>query len=136
MEREDRERGPDTGKIELQRILNFMKENKYHPTDSLYAGDYDGYYKLDFVKEIMYSDQERNYINDRHIKVTIEFDTSYDFKNEYDINGDFDHENGKNKKKAKLFIKNLMNDTYDDDTKSSKKGGRKNRKTKKKTNKL
>jgi hypothetical protein len=134
MERE--EGGPYTGIIELQRILKCMKENKYDYTDSLDQGEFTGCYKLDFVKEIMYSDKEGNYINDRRIKVTIEFDTSYDFKNEYDINGDFDHENGKNKKKAKLFIKNLMNDTYDDDTKSSKKGGRKNRKTKKKTNKL
>jgi hypothetical protein len=48
MERE--ERGPDTGKIELQRILNCMKENKYNYTDSLDAGDYDGYYNLIFEK--------------------------------------------------------------------------------------
>lgn len=127
--------GPDTGKIELQRILNCMKENKYHPTDSLDAGDFGGCYKLDFVKEVMYSDNEGTYINDRRIKVTIEFDTSYDYKTEYnkDRNGDFDY-NGKNAKNAQKFIKKLMNDTYDSN--SSKKGGQNNRKTKKKTNKL
>lgn len=120
MERE--ERGPDTGKIELQRILNCMKENKYHSTDSLDAGDFGGCYKLDFVKEIMYSDKEGTYINDRRIKVTIEFDTSYDYKTKYnkDRNGDFDY-NGENAKKAQKFIKKLMNDTYDSN--SSKKGG-------------
>jgi hypothetical protein len=55
----------------------------------------------------MYSDKEGPYINDRHIKVTIGFDTSYDYKNEYnkDINGDFDY-NGENAKKAQKFIKN------------------------------
>ena len=123
--------GPDTGKIELQRILNCMKENKYHPTDSLDAGEYSGYYNLIFEKEIMYSDKEGTYINDRHIKVTIGFDTSFDYKTEYnkDRNGDFEY-NNENAKKAQKFIKKLMNDTYD--SKSSKKGGQKNRKTKKK----
>jgi len=124
--------GPDTGKIELERILKCMKENKYEYTDSLNRGEFTGCYKLDFVKEIMYSDKEGTYINDRHIKVTIQFDTSFDYKTEYnkDINGDFDYDDYNNKKKAQKFIKKLMNDTYD--SKSSKKGGQKNRKTKKK----
>jgi len=123
--------GPDTGKIELQRIINCMKENKYNYTDSLDAGEYSGYYNLIFEKEIMYSDKEGTYINDRHIKVTIQFDTSYDYKTEYnkDRNGDFKY-NDENAKKAKKFIKKIMNDTYDSN--SSKKGGQKNRKTKKK----
>jgi hypothetical protein len=128
--------GQDTGIIELQRILKCMKENKYDYTDSLDEGEFGGCYKLDFVKEIMYSDKLGNYINDRRIKVTIEFDTSYDYENEYkDKKGDFKY-NNKNKEKAQNFIKNLMNDTYDSN--SSKKGGqrKKNRKTKKKTNKL
>jgi hypothetical protein len=125
--------GQDTGKIELERILNCMKENKYDYTDSLDEGEFGGCYKLNFVKEIMYSDKKGNYINDRRIKVTIEFDTSYDYKNKYnkDKKGDFDYENDENKNKAKNFIKNLMNDTYGSN--SSKKGGQKNRKTKKKT---
>jgi hypothetical protein len=125
--------GQDTGIIELQRILKCMKENKYDYTDSLDKGEFGGCYKLDFVKEIMYSDKLGNYINDRRIKVTIEFDTSYDHENEYkDKKGDFDY-NKKNEVKAKNFIKKLMNDTYD--SKSSKNGGqrKKNRKTKKKT---
>jgi len=119
--------GPDTGKIELQRIINCMKENKYNYTGSLDEGEYSGCYKLDFLKEIMYSDKEGNYINDRRIKVTIEFDTSFDYKTEY--NEDFEY-NSENAKKAQKFIKKIMNDTYD--STSSKKGGHKNRKTKKK----
>jgi len=125
MERESP--GPDTGKIELQRIINCMKENKYNYTGSLDEGEYSGCYKLDFLKEIMYSDKKGNYINDRHIKVTIEFDTSFDYKTEY--NEDFEY-NSENAKKAQKFIKKIMNDTYDSN--SSKKGGQKNRKTKKK----
>jgi hypothetical protein len=124
--------GPDTGKIELQRILNFMKENKYDYTDSLDAGDFGGCYNLIFEKKIMYSDNEGTYVNDRRIKVTIAFDTSFDYKNEYrDEKGDFIY-NSENAKKAQKFIKKLMNDTYDSN--SSKKGGqrKKNRKTKKK----
>ena len=41
--------GPDTGKIELQRIINYMRENKYEYTDSLDKGDFYGCYKLNFV---------------------------------------------------------------------------------------
>jgi hypothetical protein len=119
--------GPDTGKIELQRIINCMKENKYNYTGSLDEGEYSGCYNLIFEKKIMYSDKEETYINDRRIKVTIEFDTSFDYKTEY--NEDFEY-NSENAKKAQKFIKKIMNDTYDSN--SSKKGGQKNRKTKKK----
>jgi hypothetical protein len=110
----------ETGKIELQRILNCLKENKYD-MDSLDAGKYDGCYNVKFKKEIMYSDKEGTYINDRHINVTIEFDTSFDYKTEYikDRNGDFQY-NSKNADKAQQFIEQLMDDTYA----SSKKGGR------------
>jgi hypothetical protein len=101
-----------------------MKENKYNYTGSLDEGEYSGCYNLIFEKEIMYSDKEGTYINDRRIKVTIEFDTSFDYKTEY--NEDFEY-NSENAKKAQKFIKKIMNDTYDSN--SSKKGGQ--RKTKK-----
>ena len=117
----------DTGKIELQRILNCLKENKYD-MDSLEPGKFDGYYNISFKKHIMYSDKEGTYINDRHIKVTIDFDTSFDYNTEYikDRNDDFQY-NSKNADKAQQFIQQLMDDA------SSKKGGRrkKTRKNKK-----
>ena len=126
--------GPDTGKIELERILKCMKENKYEDTDSLNRGEFTGCYKLDFVKEIMYSDKEGNYINDRRIKVTIEFDTSFDYKTEYneDKKGDFKY-NNENADKAHHFIQQIIDGTI-----SSKKGGqrKKNRKTRKQYNKF
>lgn len=117
----------DTGKIELQRILNCLKENKYE-MDSLEPGKFDGYYNISFKKEIMYSDKEGTYINDRHIKVTIDFDTSFDYNTEYikDRNDDFQY-NSKNADKAQQFIQQLMDDA------SSKKGGR--RKKTRKNNK-
>jgi hypothetical protein len=126
--------GPDTGKIELQRIINCMKENKYEYTDDLEPGKFDGCYNLNFKKEIMYSDKEGTYINDRHIKVTIEFDTSFDYKNEYikDRNGDFNY-NNENAGKAHHFIQQIIDDTYDDDL--SKKGGHR-KKTRKNNKKL
>jgi hypothetical protein len=126
--------GEDTGKIELQRILNCLKDNKYEYMDSLEPGKFDGCYNVKFKKDIMYSDKEGTYINDRHINVTIEFDTSFDYKTEYikDRNGDFQY-NSKNADKAQQFIEQVMDDTYDSPSASSKKGGRrkKTRKNKK-----
>jgi hypothetical protein len=131
MEREYPEQ--DTGKIELQRIINCMKDNKYEYTDSLDAGKFTGCYNVNFVKEIKYSDKEGAYINDRRIKVTIEFDTSFDYKNEYikDRNDDFEYSD-ENADKAHDFIQKIIDNTYDDVM--SKKGGqrKKTRKTKKK----
>jgi len=106
--------GPDTGKIELQRIIDCMKENKYKYIESLDKGEYNGCYKLNFVKQIDYSDKEGTNINDRRIKVTIEFDTSFDYKTEYtDANGDFIY-NNKTLKKAHYFIKQIIDNTYND----------------------
>lgn len=100
--------GPDTGKIELQRIINCMRENNYEYIDSLDKGDFYGCYKLNFVKEIKYSDKEGTYINDRRIKITIEFDTSFDYKSEYtNTNGDFIY-NNINSDKAHYFIKQII----------------------------
>lgn len=105
--------GPDTGKRELQRIINCMKENKYEYDESLYAGKYEGYYKLNFVKQINYSDIEGTNINDRRIKVTIEFDTSFDYETEYkkNIDGDFFYDDNTNANKAYKFIKQIIDNT-------------------------
>ena len=58
---------------------------------------------LFFVKEINYSDKEGTYINDRRIKITIEFDTCFDYKSEY---------NNTNDDKAHHFIKQIIDNTY------------------------
>ena len=101
--------GPDTGEIELQRIIIFMKENKYEYIELLDQGEFDGCYNLHFKKDIMYSDKEGTYINDRRIKVTIEFDTSFDYKTEYNnMNGDFIY-NNMNANKAHHFIQQIIN---------------------------
>jgi hypothetical protein len=103
--------GPDTGKIELQRIIKCMKENKYeYDENNLEAGVFDGCYTLHFVKQIDYSDTEGTNINDRRIKVTIEFDTSFDYETKYQTNkhGDFIY-NNINNSNARNFITSLEN---------------------------
>ena len=103
--------GTDTGKIELQRVIKCMKENKYKYDDNyLQAGKFDGCYILNFVKQIDYSDTNGTNINDRCIKVTIEFDTSFDYETTYqtDKNGDFMY-NNINNTFAHNFIKHIIN---------------------------
>jgi hypothetical protein len=76
----DRERpGQDTGKIELEKILNCLKENHY-VFEGLEEGNMQGYMVANFKKDIMYSDKVGNYINDRYIKIKIEILTTVDFK--------------------------------------------------------
>jgi len=98
----------DTGKIELERIIKCMKENKYEYIDSLDQGEVNGCYNIHFIKEIKYSDKEGTYINDRRIKVTIEFDTSFDYKNDYkDKHGDFNY-NNENADNVYYFIQHII----------------------------
>ena len=82
MEREDT--GPDTGEIELQRILTCLKENGY-TFESLEDGVGYGCMIAKFNKEIAYSDADGNYINDRKIDVKIEFDTDFDYTKKRNI---------------------------------------------------
>jgi hypothetical protein len=111
MERNNHERGPDTGKIELKRILNCLKENGYAFEDIEESNHY-GFMVANFEKDIQYSDVKGNYINDRHIKIQIEFDSDFDYKTSYkDRNDDFLFDNSKGER----FIQKLLHD----DTSSS-----------------
>ena len=124
--------GTDTGKIELENIINCLKENHYVFED-LEEADTDGSMVANFEKEIKYSDKDGNSINDRFIKIKIEFDSDFDYKNDYtDKNGDFVFNHDKGTK----FIKNLFDGAYDTSGGSRKriikrkKTTRRNRKTK------
>jgi hypothetical protein len=112
----------DSGKIELKRILNCMKDYEYD--DSLERGEFDGYYKFNLTKRVDPS-------NDHTIKVTIEFSTGFDNENTYKkkANGDFLYKNDDNSKRAREFINKLMKDD------SPKKGGQKKKQRKTKKNK-
>lgn len=100
--------GPDTGKIELERIINCLKENHYE-FEHLEESMNHGFMVANFKKDIKYSDLEGNYINDRHIRITIEFDSEFDYKNNYkDANDDvvIDLDKGDE------FIQKLLENSY------------------------
>ena len=100
--------GPDTGKIELERIINCLKENHYEFED-LEESRYQGFMVANFKKDINYSDIEGNYINDRHIRITIEFDSDFDYNNTYkDREGDFVFDS----EKGEQFIQQLLDNNY------------------------
>jgi hypothetical protein len=121
----------DTGKIELNKIVNCLKENNYVFTGLENAEDMYGYMNANFEKEIKYADKKGNSINDRHIKIKIEFDSDFDYKNNYrDNDGEFEFDGNK----GTTFIENLVNDSYGGSRKRiiKRKNTRKsNRKTKK-----
>lgn len=125
MERPDEERGTDTGKIELERIINCLKDNSY-----VYEGleDSDEMQRCmvaNFEKEIMYTDVEGNYINDRRIKIKIEFDSEFDYKKSYkNRDGDyvFNYIRGDN------FIRKLLKNNYGSGKKQHSKTQKKHRK--------
>ena len=104
MERNDAQRGPDTGKIELKRILDCLKKNGYAYED-LEESNFNGFMIANFKKDIQYSDLEGNYINDRHIKIQIEFDSDFDYQTSYkDRDDEFLFDNDKGER----FIKKLF----------------------------
>ena len=104
MERNDNERGPDTGEIELKRIINCLKDNNYEFED-LTKTTTRGTMVAIFNKDIKYTAIDGNYANDQNIKIKLEFDSDFDYKNTYkDRNGDIAF----NKDKGLAFIDNLL----------------------------
>ena len=102
--------GPDTGKIELQKIINFLKENNYVFED-LEEATTVGSIVANFEKNIKFSDEYGNYINDRYIRIKIEFDSDFDYKNKNkykDSEGDFLFDN----EKGTEFIQKLIYNSY------------------------
>ena len=111
----------NSGKIELKRIINCMKEYEYDE-NSLEPGKFDGSYIFNLHKRVDYS-------RDDTIKVTIEFSTGFDDENTYekDASENFLY-NDENNNKAHDFINKLINDL-------TKKGGQKKKQRKTKKNK-
>jgi hypothetical protein len=106
----------NSGKIELKRIINCMKDYEYD--DSLEPGKIDGSYIFNLNKRVDYS-------RDETIKVTIEFSTVFDDENTYETDDYNFLYNVENNEKAHNFINKLMKDDL------TKKGGQKRRRTKK-----
>jgi hypothetical protein len=120
--------GEDTGKKELEKIFTCLKENEYIFED-LEQADMEGYIIANFTKDIKYTDKTGNSINDRYIKIKIEFDSYFDYKNNYrDTDDEFSFYNNKGIE----FVKKLLDNNYGGSSRKRiikhKKTTRKNRK--------
>ena len=85
MDRPVEDRGPDTSMLELKKIVDCLVTNGYefegtreaivdrysYPDDAI----------ADFKKDIDYTAEDGNYINDNEIKVSIQFQKRADYKN-------------------------------------------------------
>ena len=88
----------DTRLEELKKIITCLKQNGYEYTDLAEMSNEYSKFAI-FKKEIIpYSDDDGNEINDRIIKIEIEFDSDME-------NGNFQFDNDK----AGEFIKNIFN---------------------------
>ena len=110
----------NSGKIELKRIINCMKDYEYDE-NSLEPSKFDGSYIFNLHKRVDYS-------RDDTIKVTIEFSTVFDDENTYETDDYNFLYNVENNEKAHNFINKSMKDDL------TKKGGQK-RETKKRNKK-
>ena len=97
-----------TGKRELQKLINFIGQHGY-TYDSINEAETSGYYIANFMKPIQYTDAQGEWINDRHIKVTIEFDDDFDYKN---IQPRGDDSPVYNDYKGAEFVQNLIDKSY------------------------
>jgi hypothetical protein len=98
----------DTGKLELEKIIDCLKQNHYE-FEGLKSARMDGFMIADFKKDIAYSNAEGEYINDSYIKVTIEFDSGFDYKNSYrDSEKEFTYD----PEKGNDFIDKLIDGAY------------------------
>ena len=98
----------DTGKIELEKIINYLKVNHYQFEDLEQTKSH-GYMIANFKKNIEYTDASGTHINDRYIKIKIEFDSDFDYTTNY--------KNGKgdsvfDSKKGNKFIEKLLSNNY------------------------
>ena len=117
MEKIDIERKEDTGKLELERIIACLKQNGYKFKGTREADNYYAHSNAIFEKNISFSDKDGNWINDNHIKISIEYNDRCDYKNsdEYiDKDNEFyDDEKRYNKTQSEKFIQSLIEKTYD-----------------------
>jgi hypothetical protein len=98
----------DTGKKELQKIINCLKANNYNFEDLEQTKSH-GYMIANFKKDIKYTDRSGNDINDRYIKIKIEFDSDFDYKTNYK-NGEGD--SVFDSKKGNEFIEKILSNSY------------------------
>ena len=125
MEKPEGQRGPDTGKIELERIINCLKDNSYVYEGLEDSDEMQGFMVAIFRKDMKFSDVEGGAVNDRYIKIKIEFDSEFDYKKSYkDRNGDYVF----NGIRGDNFIRKLLKNNYGTGKKQHSKTQKKHRK--------
>jgi hypothetical protein len=74
------DRGPDTGIIEIKRLLKCLLANNYEFEGTSEEDRYPDAATAHFTKPLDFSDTDGNSINDSYIKVSIQFETRADYK--------------------------------------------------------
>lgn len=125
MDRSPEERGPDTGKLEIKHILNFLLSNGYtfKGTRAAINGryEYEDAAIADFSKRLEFSGTDGNYIGDSTLDISIQFEKRADYEN-FNTNEDGDDIYVGNPTK---FIKKLIKETSEKQVS----GGRSKRRT-------
>ena len=110
MDKHEFDRKEDTGKIELQSIIDFLIKTGYQFESSRDSSSYYQHSVASFTKDIKYTDKYGDWINDRHIRIKIEYDNDFDYKHiKKDVHGYY-----YDSYKRCEFIEDLVNNTYDD----------------------
>lgn len=110
------------GQRELQKIFVFLDKNGYTLTD-VKESNTEGVMDANFTKDIKYTDKNGDAIGDREIKVSVEVDTDFDWKNQYrDATGDYEFSSD-NVTKGTDFVEKLSKHNYSKKTR----GGKKNK---------
>jgi hypothetical protein len=125
----DLERNPD---FEIRQILQCLKTNGYELEDVEDSDEMEGMMRAIFKKDVGFSEMDGNYVNDAFIKIKIDFDSRFDYKNNVkneDEEGEIIYDYDANK--ARDFIEQLMDGNYGGGKRRRRKT-RKNRKNRRK----
>jgi hypothetical protein len=120
-----------TADFEIKQIIQCLRTNGYELEDIEESDEMEGNMCATFRKDVDFSEMNGNYVNDSFIKIKVDFDSRFDYKNILE-----DEEDGTyiyDENKAHSFITKLMNGTYGEGKRNGKgKGKRKTRKNRKK----
>jgi hypothetical protein len=138
MDRPVEDRGPDTSMLELKKIVDCLVINGYEfeGTREAIVGRYS--YPddaiADFKKDIDYTAEDGNYINDNEIKVSIQFQKRADYTNftHYGIDVNEREDDDEYIGDPDEFIRSLMGEEIQDSTGGTRRKKRKTRKNRRK----
>jgi hypothetical protein len=115
---------------DMPALINFLTANNYQLQQVEYNPQFGGSARAIFEKQTPITELNGNYVNDTTIRLSVDFDTTIDYRN-----GVEDEEEGMiynySQARGQKFINMLMNGTYDQPTTGGKGKRRKTRKTRK-----